>query len=143
MVARTGHLERALRERGVRITPQRAVLLSLIESAGRPVDARSLLERVRRALPSVDKTTVYRTIALLKEHGLVDELDLLHRNGLAHYYEPVPEQQEVHLVCERCGAIIEARSPLLERLRRDMERAHGFRVKASRVEMGGHCRRCQ
>ncbi len=125
------------------MTPQRKLLLRLIEDAPRPLDVRALLELGQREIPELDKATVYRTIALLKEHGLVDELDLLHHDGTAHYYEPVPEKQELHLVCLGCGQVIEITCPHSEEIKKEVKGRLGFHVTTARVEMGGYCRKCR
>jgi len=125
------------------MTPQRKLLLRLIEEAPRPLDVRALLELGRREIPELDKATVYRTIALLKEHGLVDELDLLHHDGRAHYYEPVPDRQELHLVCLGCGQVTEITCPHSEDIKEVVKRRLGFQVTTGRVEMGGYCRKCR
>jgi len=64
--------------RGVRITAQRRLLVGIMQDASRHLDAAALLRIAKEKDPNVDRATVYRTIALLKERGLIDELDLMH-----------------------------------------------------------------
>jgi len=125
------------------MTSQRRLLLALIEGARRPLDVRALLELGRRQGLALDKATVYRTIALLKEHGLVDELDLLHQKGAGHYYEPIPDKQELHLVCLGCGRVVEMACPHFEQVKKEVRRRQGFQVTTARMELGGYCRRCR
>src|SRR4029077_15416539 len=71
-----GHLQRELSVRGIRLTRQRRVLLEGMEKAQRHLDARQILERAQKMDANITRVTVYRTIDLLKRHGLIDELDL-------------------------------------------------------------------
>jgi Fe2+ or Zn2+ uptake regulation protein len=86
---------------------------------------------------------VYRTLALLKRYGLVDELDLLHLEGGKHYYEARATRDHIHLACVKCGRIQEFASTLLEKLKGQIERQRRFRIDVVRVEAGGYCDRCK
>jgi len=57
--------------------------------------------------PKLNRVTVYRTLKLLKEGGLVDELDLMHYGGDQHYYETRTKQEHAHVICLRCGRVEE------------------------------------
>lgn len=91
----------------------------------------------------MDRVTVYRTLGLLKRHGLVDELDLLHLGGGAHYYEQRPLQEHLHLACLACGQVQEFASPLFDKIKGQIGRELGFQVAFARVEMGGYCEKCR
>jgi len=80
-------MTRSLKERGVRLTRQRQVLLELLDKSGQHLDAETLYQMARGTDPKINRVTVYRTLKMLKESGLVDELDLLHKDGDQHYYE--------------------------------------------------------
>jgi len=137
-----GHLQAALAKKGVRLTRQRRAILAVIEGADRHLDAAQILRWARRLEPSVDRVTVYRTLAMLKKRGLVDELDLMHVSGEKHYYEQHTEHEHVHVTCLRCGHVIELESELLNELRARVERECGFRMEVTRIEMGGYCNAC-
>ena len=81
-----GRLQAYFTERGIRMTQQRRAILAVIETATKHLDASQLLRKVQRVDASVDRSTIYRTLQLLKRHGLIDELDLLHIGGEGHYY---------------------------------------------------------
>jgi len=83
----TGKLQQAIRQRGIRLTRQRRVILEVMDAAEQHLDVDQILERARKIDSGVHLVTVYRTIDLLKKHGLIDELDLLHLRGDRHYYE--------------------------------------------------------
>src|SRR5205807_10114355 len=76
-----GRLQAELISRGLRMTRQRRTILSVVETAQQHLDASQLLRRARKIDPGIDRVTVYRTLKLLKRHGLIDELDLMHLRG--------------------------------------------------------------
>ena len=132
-----------LSRRHVRLTPQRRLLVQIIQDSPRHLDAASLLEIARRADSTIDRATVYRTIGLLKRHGLIDELDLMHIEGEKHFYEAKTDCDHCHLACFRCGAIMEYASPAFENLKRDIAAHSGFHIRVTRLEVGGLCARCE
>lgn len=138
-----GWLEAELVARGIRMTRQRRVLLNVIESAQKHLDAATILRRAQKQDPQINRVTVYRTLSLLKRHGLVDELDLLHMTGDQHYYEQRPSRDHIHMACLRCGKIQEFQSTLFERLKGQIERECRFRIAVVRVELGGYCAHCR
>ncbi len=136
-------LERELISRGVRMTHQRRVLVQIIQSAEGHLDALALWQRARAHDPTLNKVTVYRTLAMLKKFGLVDELDLLHLQSHRHHYEAKSTRDHMHLACLKCGRIQEFESALFEKLKGQIERQRRFRIQVVRVEAGGYCDRCQ
>lgn len=136
-------LEQELISRGVRMTHQRRLLVRIIQSAERHLDAVALWQRARAQDPTLNKVTVYRTLGMLKKHGLVDELDLMHLEGEKHYYEARTIRDHMHLACLKCGRIQEFESSLFEKLKGQIERERQFRIQLVRVEAGGYCDRCQ
>src|SRR5580692_3846509 len=136
-------LMKELSARGVRITAQRRLLVSIIQDSPRHLDAARLLEIARKQDADVNRATVYRTIALLKGHGLIDELDLMHIEGEKHYYEAKTNRDHCHMACFRCGAIMEYTSSSFEKLKEEMVRQSGFQIRAVRLEVGVFCKRCQ
>jgi Fur family ferric uptake transcriptional regulator len=136
-------LMKELAARGIRITAQRRLLVSIIQDSPRHLDVVTLLEIARKQDGDVDRATVYRTIALLKEHGLIDELDLMHIDGEKHYYEAKTSRDHCHMACFRCGAITEYASSSFERLKKEMVQQSGFQIRVVRMEVGGICKRCQ
>ena len=138
-----GRLQAQLLARGVRMTRQRRTILGVIETADQHLDVGMILRKARKADPSIDRVTVYRTIKLLKRHGLVDELDLLHLRGDKHYYERHPQREHLHMACLRCGKVMEFESDLFERLKGQVERDCRFHIIVTRVEMGGYCADCR
>ncbi|HSE48347.1 MAG TPA: transcriptional repressor [Terriglobales bacterium] len=138
-----GHLQAELMARGIRLTRQRRTILSVIETAKQHLEASQILRHARKLDARVNRVTVYRTIALLKRHGLIDELDLLHIQGDKHFYERHPRRDHLHVACLRCGKINEFESDLFDRLKGQVERELGFHIVVSRMEVGGYCAKCR
>jgi Fur family transcriptional regulator, ferric uptake regulator len=133
----------SLKQRGVRLTRQRKILLDLIDKSGKHLDAESLFHMAREQDPKLNRVTVYRTLKLLKEEGLVDELDLLHYGGDQHYYETRMKREHAHIVCLRCGKVEEYFGDPLQQMRNQIEAMFGFEILITRSEIGGYCADCQ
>ena len=138
----TGHLQKALREKGIRLTRQRRVILEVMDTAEQHLDVDQILERAQKMDPAVHLVTVYRTIDLLKKEGLIDELDLLHLRGDRHYYETHGPREHIHVACLRCGKVREFESRLYEQLKEQIARDFDMQVTVSRTEVGGICNDC-
>jgi Fe2+ or Zn2+ uptake regulation protein len=138
----TGHLHNALRERGIRLTRQRRVILQVMDTAEQHLDVDQILDRAQQIDHEVHLVTVYRTIDLLKKEGLIDELDLLHLRGDRHYYETHGPRDHIHVACLRCGKVREFESRLYEQLKDQIARDCDIQVTVSRTEVGGICHDC-
>jgi Fur family transcriptional regulator, ferric uptake regulator len=138
-----GRLQAHFADRGIRMTQQRRAILQVMETATKHLDASQLLRRAQKLDASVDRSTVYRTLKLLKRHGLIDELDLMHLNGERHYYERKVNRDHIHMACLRCGKIMEFVSDIFEKLKAQVERDCQFRIVVSRLEIGGYCADCR
>jgi len=138
-----GWLQSELAKRGVRITRQRRAILSVIDVADHHLDAAQILRWARRIEPSVDRVTVYRTLGLLKKNGLIDELDLMHVTGEAHYYERHTSRDHLHVTCVRCGKVQEFESSYLKMIREQVESNCSFQIEVARLEIGGYCEACR
>jgi len=138
----TGRLQQALGKRRIRLTRQRRVILQVMDDAEQHLDVDQILERAQKIDSGVALVTVYRTIDLLKKHGLIDELDLLHLRGDRHYYESHGPRDHIHVACLRCGKVREFESRLYEQLKQQIARDFNMKVTVSRTEVGGYCADC-
>ncbi|HXY50071.1 MAG TPA: transcriptional repressor [Terriglobales bacterium] len=138
-----GRLQALLVQRGIRMTGPRRAILGVIETANKHLDASQILRKAQKSDPSVDRSTVYRTLGLLKRHGLIDELDLMHLNGDGHYYERKLGQDHIHMACLRCGKITEFVSERFDSLKSQLEQECRFRIVVARLEVGGYCTVCR
>lgn len=138
-----GRLQAFLAERGIRMTAPRRAILGVIETTNKHLDARQILSKAKKSDPSVDRSTVYRTLRLLKRHGLIDELDLMHLNGEGHYYERKLGRDHIHMACLGCGRITEFVSASFDALKSQLEQKCHFRILVVRLEVGGYCAACR
>ena len=138
-----GRLQAELVSRGIRMTRQRRTILSIVETARQHLDAGQILRKARKIDPEIDRVTIYRTLKLLKRHGLVDELDLMHLEGEKHFYERRPQRDHLHMACLRCGKILEFESNLFDRLKGQIQRECQFHILVTRMEIGGYCAQCR
>jgi Fur family ferric uptake transcriptional regulator len=141
--AAPGSLQNALQSRGIRLTHQRRIILEIIETAKQHLDAAQILRKAAKLDPDINRVTVYRTLSLLKRHGLVDELDLLHVKGEGHFYERRPQRDHMHMTCLRCGKVQEFESDLFDRVKGQVERDCQFHILIARFEIGGYCASCR
>ena len=128
---------------GVRITEQRRLIIGIIQDSPRHLDAAMLLNLARKKDPGIDRSTVYRTIGMLKHRGLIDELDLMHVQGEKHYYEVKTNHDHCHITCFNCGGVMEYTSASFEKLKEEIARRSGTEIRAIRLEAGGICRKCR
>ena len=133
----------SLRKQGVRLTRQRELLLELIDKSGEHLDAERLFQLAKERDPKLNRVTVYRTLKLLKQGGLVDELDLMHYGGDQHYYETRLKQEHAHIICLRCGRVEEFFGEQLQAVRGQVQSQFGFEIAFARTEIGGYCSHCQ
>lgn len=133
----------SLQKRGVRLTRQRRLLLELIDHSGQHLDAERLFQMAQARDPKLNRVTVYRTLKLLKESGLVDELDLAHFSGDQHFYETRLKQEHAHIICLRCGRVEEFFGEELHQVKNQVKSQFGFEIVFARTEIGGYCSHCQ
>jgi Fur family ferric uptake transcriptional regulator len=133
--------EAALRRRGRRLTRQRRLIWDVV--AGEPdghLSAQDVTDRVHERAPSVTPSTVYRTLDVLVEAGLVLRTDLGEDRV---FYEPAYEHHHHHLVCERCGAVRHVHDDVLGDLRERVEASSGYRLGRRELTLFGLCPACR
>jgi Fur family ferric uptake transcriptional regulator len=122
-----------LRERGLRVTPQREQVLAAVRALGHATP-----EQISDRVTGVDLTTVYRTLELLEEIGLVRHAHLGHG---APSYRPA-EDEHIHVVCHSCGAVVDADPALVDPLARRLLADDGFVLDRAHFTVFGRCRTC-
>ena len=127
-----------LRRAGQRVTPQRLVILGALLPGGH-MAADDVFARVERQLPGVNRSTVYRTLDLFSELGLVSVTDL---GGGARQYELL-DQPHHHLICHQCGEAIEMADDLVEPMRKAIRDRYGFAPQVDHLALFGICDACQ
>jgi Fur family transcriptional regulator, ferric uptake regulator len=127
-----------LRERGLRLTPQRQLILEAVHELGHATPE-SVHNAVRERAAGVNITTVYRTLELLEELGLVNHTHLSHGSPT---YHAAGQDQHVHLVCRGCGSITEVDPSVLRPVAEGLRDERGFRVDVGHVSLFGLCKDC-
>jgi len=124
------------------MTRQRRVVAEVLQKAGKHLEATEILQRARQQMPGLHLATVYRALQALEKRGIIDQLDLMHVRGRAHYYEARTEKDHLHFTCEQCGGVVEIQTPLFETLKGQIEGRHGLSIRVARLELGGLCAAC-
>ncbi len=124
---------------GYPLTAQRQLLLQLIRDADGHVDAKELYRRASSTDASISLATVYRSLRLFLELGLVEERLL---GQSSHHYEIRHPAEHQHFVCRDCGKIIEFQNPLIEQLIGTIQAEQGFSVTKAEFYLEGYCREC-
>jgi Fur family ferric uptake transcriptional regulator len=127
-----------LRERGLRLTPQRQLILEAVHGLGHATPEQ-IHHAVRERAAGVNITTVYRTLELLEELGLVTHTHLSHGSPT---YHAAGEHQHVHLVCRNCGSVSEVDPVIMLPVTRRLQEQRGFRVDVGHVALFGVCADC-
>lgn len=129
-----------LREQGYRLTPQREMIVEAVAHAGRHVTAEEVHEQVRVRTSAVNVATVYRTLDLLVELGLISRADL--GDGKVSYASPI-HGPHCHLVCRRCGYVIEADYELVAPLDGRLREHYRFVADLDHLAIPGLCADCE
>lgn len=132
--------ERRLRAARKRITPQRRLVVDILAKSDGHLDAHDIYERGRKRDERLSLSTVYRTLAVLKETGVIREL---HLDQEHHHYELDEKDEHSHLVCLSCGRVVEVDSAPFVEAAAVVGDSHGFRIASAQVELAGYCARCR
>lgn len=127
-------IEALCHERGLRITEQRRVIAKVLSDSTDHPDVEKLHERATALDPGISIATVYRTVRLFEEAGILDRHDF--GDGRARY-EAAPEAHHDHMIDVETGRVIEFVDPELEALQRVIAERLGFRLVDHRMELFG------
>lgn len=127
-------IEALCHERGLRITEQRRVIAKVLSDSTDHPDVEKLHERATAIDPGISIATVYRTVRLFEEAGILDRHDF--GDGRARY-EAAPEAHHDHMIDVETGKVIEFVDPELEALQREIAKRLGFRLVDHRMELFG------
>ena len=133
-----GSLRNTLHQRGMRMTPQRQLVLDAVRELGHATPEQ-ISQKVQGTASTVNITTVYRALDLLEELGLVRHTHLGH--GAPTY--STEDHEHVHLVCHRCGRLDEVPCELLDELASALDRRRGFELDATHLALSGICETCR
>lgn len=137
---RVARLKALAATRGLRMTPQRAVLLSVLGRMTHHPTSDELYRRVRKALPSVSPATVYRNVQVLVQANVISTLE---RAGGAVRYDPNPDEHH-HFICRGCGRVVDVYLSAVDyRMDAGAAGLRGARIDSCEVQLRGVCPACR
>ena len=129
-----------LRQRGYRITPQREIIIKAIADSVAHLTAEDILELIRPKSEAINIATVYRTLEMLVEEGLIIRSDLGQGQAV---YAPHQHGPHLHLVCRQCGEVTDADHTMADSLREHIQAQYHFEADFSHSTIFGLCPQCQ
>ncbi len=126
---------------GLRSTAQRRLVTDIFFKSEGHLSIEDLWAKVRRRDPKVGYATIYRTLKLLTDSGLANERKF--GDGVSRYEVAHEDEHHDHLICTKCGKIVEFEDERIEKLQDELARTHGFRLTRHRHELYGICRDCR
>ena len=127
-----------LRDSGGRITVARRALVEALVGAQGHVTADDLADTIHARHPEVHRSTVYRTLDVLEQAGVVEHVHLGHGRAVYH----LADERHLHLVCERCGVVVEVPATSVDRLRAELSTSTGFVIAPHHFGLPGWCAAC-
>src|SRR5579875_598656 len=129
-----------LHARGSRVTPQRQLVIEQVLATRGHIVPEAIYLEVSRRFPSINRSTVYRTLQLLEQMGLISHAHV--EEGSTRYHR-AEEPAHMHLVCHSCGAIQEIEDLSVgEPLRQSLHERYGFESDLTHLAIAGRCRAC-
>ena len=130
-----------IRNNGMLHSSQREQILDIFLKTERHPTINDLYDLVRKKNPKIGLATVYRTMRVICDTGLARETDF--GDGLRRFEHKHKHQHHDHLICLKCGRIIEVMSPEIEKLQENLAKKHRFKAVRHRMEIFGICRTCE
>lgn len=130
-----------IKEKGLRMTGQRQEILEHFFNKEHHISPEELYIELRNKYPRLGRATVYRTLNLLKDADMADQVGSA--DGSKKFEHFSRKTHHDHMICLGCGASIEFLSPRIEELQEEMAKKEGFDVKRHRLEIYGYCRACR
>jgi Fur family transcriptional regulator, ferric uptake regulator len=130
----------SLQKKGYRLTPQRIMVVDALHSVETHISAEEIFNKLKEKYPYANISTVYRTLELLKELGLVAEIEI--GDGVARYHTREHSKHH-HLICNKCGRAIELPEADLQPLADSLLTKHKFKADVRHLAIFGLCLKCQ
>lgn len=127
-----------LRAQGLRVTPQRIVILDVLQHADHHMSVDEIFEIVHQRFPSTDISTVYRTLETLTALGMVQKVTL----GEPHDHFEWADEPHHHIVCQQCSTVMHFGDELLNDLKALLQQRYGFTPGRAHLEVFGTCAAC-
>lgn len=139
--AKQNKFRQFIAQKGLKSTRQRDIILDSFLASDRHISIEELYLKLRSKHPSIGYATVYRTLKLFAESGIAREIQF--GDGQTRYEHANEGEHHDHLVCTRCGTIIEFENETIEKLQQEVADAHGFQIENHKLELYGVCAKCK
>jgi len=130
-----------LKEKGLKLTKPRRIILEAVFLNHDHFDIETLYDQIRNEYKDVSRATIYRTVPLLVEAGLIKKP--LRQDCKDHYEHTYGHRNHLHLVCSKCNKIIEESSKQVEGILLDLADKNNFRIDEFNLIVAGLCKRCR
>ncbi|MBA7671602.1 Ferric uptake regulation protein [subsurface metagenome] len=141
MITEEDRFRNYLNKKGLKFTPERELILKEVFSLHKHFDVEELFLRLRKRDRTISRATIYRTLPLLIEGGLIREA--LRCRDRVYYEHIFGHPHHDHLLCIKCGRAIEFRDERIEKLQNEVCKKYGFEPIEHRLGIKGYCRKCQ
>jgi Fur family ferric uptake transcriptional regulator len=127
--------------KGLKSTRQRDIILDCFLSSDQHLSTEDLYLKLKEIMPGIGFATVYRTLKLFAESGIAREIQF--GDGQTRYEHLRDGEHHDHLVCTKCGAIMEFENETIEKLQAEVAKNHGFTIINHKLELYGICAKCK
>lgn len=134
-------LEKFIKEKGLRYTPQREEILKIFLGVEKHLSADELHKIVKKKNPGIGYVTVYRTMKLLEKAGLCSSIDF--GDGISRFEHRYGHGHHDHLICIKCGSYAEVVKPEIEKLQDELAKERRFMPLKHKLQIFGICRKCK
>ena len=130
-----------LREKGLRNTKQRELILDSFLHANKHITVEELFDTVKKSNPDIGYATVHRNLKLMCECGIADEIKI--GTSKAKFEPKLGHEHHDHLICMKCGRFIEVHDTRIEKLQDKLAEANDFIPQRHKLEIYGLCKKCR
>jgi len=130
-----------LKRRGYKLTWQRKAIIAILSGSGEHLTPAGIFDRLKEEHPGIGLVTVYRTLELLQESGMLCEVHI--GDSCRSYLKKKADEHHHHLVCSNCGKVVDFTGCELEKLQERLSTETGFKIEKHLLEFMGCCRNCR
>ena len=139
-MAQSKSLTESLHSNGRRVTRQRRLVMQVLQENPGHLEVEAVHSLAKESDPKISLATVYRTLAVLKEMGMVKD----HALGESHaHFEAAPETPHYHFTCQKCGRVVEFDAPQVKQVVHTLSRREGLQVTDVHLFLSGYCAKCR
>jgi len=128
-----------IKDKGLRLTTRRRLIIDIIHRAHSHLTGEDIIKLVQTRMPGVNKSTIYRTLGVLERAGCV--FKSMHEDRFIYYH--AGESHHYHMICSKCGTVVECREDLFTPVEDLILKNHGFYVDFKHNVINGFCGQCK